>query len=301
MPYAWTHILFGRQLVKEKILCKPQHQQLFQLGCQGPDFFFFHRFWPWIHDPRGEKLGNLFHTIDCGSTLVDLIITAKEHPTIQDYMRGFVTHHLLDRNTHPYIHYRAGYKQYKHQELEVILDTIIAKNIANLETWRTPLAPEIDVGDQLPDELVEILHHVSKKHFSEGKQFSAADYQQAYQDTKRAFQLFFDPYGIKLILTFGKIRPFRHSKRIPAKDFLNIKRTSWSHPAIKEEKHQESFWDLWDQALQESKELFPLIEQYWKSDQALIEPIKHLIGNLSYDTGKDCALILDNQFSDPLV
>lgn len=301
MPYAWTHILFGKQLVKENILSNPQQTRLFQLGCQGPDFFFFHRFWPWINDSRGEVLGNLFHTIDCGSVLVDCIVHAKEHPTIQDYMRGFITHHLLDRNTHPYIHYHAGYKKYKHQELEVILDTIIAKSIANLETWKTPLAPEIDVGPQLPDELVEVLEYVAKKYYVEGKQFSPADYQQAYRDTKRAFQLFFDPFGIKLVLTLGKIRPFRHSKRIPAKDFLNIKHNSWSHSAITEEKHQESFWDLWDQAIQESRVLFPLIETYWKTEQDLIEPITQLIGNLSYDTGKECTLQLNNRYSQPLV
>lgn len=302
MPYAWTHILFGNHLIRQTQLPEPKNRPLFQLGCQGPDFFFFHRFWPWIKDKRGSVLGNLFHTRHCGPVLVDLIIAAKQVPSIRDYVAGFITHHILDRTTHPYIHYRAGYKKFKHQQLEVTIDTLVAKNLNNLEAWRSPLAPEIDVGYELPMELVEQMHQIACKHYPDAAQtFQPHEYSEAYHDMKKALSLFFDPSGVKLLLTFGFIRPFRHSRRIPARDFLNINQTTWVHPALPEEKYKESFWDLWEMAMDDGTAILPQVYAYWEKEERSREALLEMIGNRSYDHGKDCTLPLKLQLADPLV
>ncbi|RAL25578.1 zinc dependent phospholipase C family protein [Thermoflavimicrobium daqui] len=301
MPYAWTHIIFGRELIRLSILPQPNNKPLFQLGCQGPDFFFFHRFWQLTRKTPSQELGNLFHTQSCGPVLIELIEAAKKHPDLREYVAGFLTHYILDSSTHPYIHYRAGYKRFKHQKLEVIMDTIIAMKISQLETWSTSLTPEIDIG-HFPQNLTESFHKIVQKFYPTlAKEVEINIYDAAYQDMKKAFQLFFDPYGFKLIFTFGMIAPFRHTKNIPSKDFLNLNQTSWNHPAIADEVHHESFWDLWENALLEGKHILPNILEYWETGRKPDTSFSQLLGNRSYDTGKDCTLNLNNFLCDPLV
>ncbi|SFI95429.1 zinc dependent phospholipase C family protein [Thermoflavimicrobium dichotomicum] len=301
MPYAWTHILFGHELIQQAKLSPPQNRSFFQLGCQGPDFFFFHRFWQFTKKKTGERLGNLFHTKNCGPVLVEFIEAAKTYADLRDYVLGFITHYILDYSTHPYIHYRAGYKRFKHQELEVIIDTLIALELRNLKTWSTPLVPEIDIG-HLPSHLVDIFWQITHQYYSDGNQeWKRNHYDEAYQHMKKAFQLFFDPQGLKSFFTFGLIAPFRHKKNIPNRDYLNLKRENWTHPAIKEETYTDSFWDLWEAALQDGKRILPRVVRYWETGEETRESLLQLVGNRSYDHGKDCSLNLDNVLSDPIV
>ena len=129
MPYAWTHLTFGHQLLAEANLPSPKDKYLFQLGCQGPDFFFFHYFWKLHKQNVGAELGELFHNQHCGAVLVELIEAVRTTPSLKEYVMGFITHYILDSFTDPYIHYRAGYKKFKHQKLEVIIDTLVAKKV----------------------------------------------------------------------------------------------------------------------------------------------------------------------------
>lgn len=44
MPNVWAHLIFG-QLVLEKLneselLLSDEHKNMFNMGCQGPDFYF---------------------------------------------------------------------------------------------------------------------------------------------------------------------------------------------------------------------------------------------------------------------
>ncbi len=60
---------------------------------------------------------------------MDLIERAKNRDDqVRAFVFGFITHHILDRNTHPYIHYRAGYEGNDHQKLEVFIDTLMMEN-----------------------------------------------------------------------------------------------------------------------------------------------------------------------------
>lgn len=297
MPYAWTHILYGHTVIKKPI----QQVKLFQFACQGPDFLFFHRFWFRRKLNPVVELGDRFHNQSCGPALLHMVDQAKKRPELREYVLGFVTHHLLDRTIHPYIHYRAGYEKYKHQKLEVILDTILLKEQKGIETWKTPLAPEIDVGKELPQPIMDLLFQTAKTFYPDMmKSIEAKHFHQAYRDQKRAFSLFYDPTGIKLMLTLGKIKPFRHTPYFPQQDYLNLHRKKWHHPAIADEAHEESFWDLWEQAIQQGEEILPLIEEYWENGESR-SILEQKIGNFSYDTGKDCALSLINQFADPII
>ncbi|MEX2103927.1 MAG: zinc dependent phospholipase C family protein [Bacilli bacterium] len=129
MPNVWTHIQFGRKVVDQigfstDLDLKP----FFQLGTQGPDPFFYHNFWPWKKDKSVSAIGSAIHYRSCGAFLMDMIDYGKCQPKnnkLRAYILGFMTHHILDRNAHPYIIYRSGNEGTKHTKLETIIDTLI--------------------------------------------------------------------------------------------------------------------------------------------------------------------------------
>ncbi|SES98099.1 Zinc dependent phospholipase C [Salinibacillus kushneri] len=305
MPNIWTHIMFCEDVMVS--LNDPVHLQdaqgFLNLGAQGPDPFFYHNFWPWKQDEHINDIGKRLHTEKCGPFLMDMIQSGivKSKPT-KAYILGFVTHHILDRNAHPYIHYRAGYQKNKHQELEVLIDTLMMKKFRNLDTWKVPVYKEIDVGSTLDHEISELLSTTILHHFHEHAQKLPEDFVQlSYRDMKRALKILFDPYSWKNHLLGSMISPFSHQPIKNDKDYLNENHSTWHHPATNEP-HHESFIDLYNQGKKESLETLYAIIKYWEDPNSHNEQIiTDLIDNISYDTGKPLAENLENRYSSPIV
>lgn len=259
MPNIWTHAIFGRELATrlhlDELTASPYIQRVYQLGCQGPDFLFYHRFLPWQKAARMGALGSAMHQRRCGPFLLDLLRSAAGQPlesTERAYALGFLTHHILDRNAHPYVFYYSGFKKWDHQRFEIIVDTLVAKERLGIDTWKTPVWKEFDVGPQLPDAIAPQLDKLARTHYPElAAPFTASDWNKAYRDMVRAQKLFHDPLGWKRVLTAGQIEPFVFKKRNAPLDYLNLQENEWRHPSILEERHRESFWALWTQALED--------------------------------------------------
>jgi len=186
--------------------------------------------------------------------------------------------------------------------MEVTIDTLVARRLAGIETWRTPLAPRIDVGPTLPEPWTDTLDRLARKHYpEETEHIRREELNEAYRDMLKALRIFYDPSGIKRALTSGKIDPFRHTPYFPHRDYLNESESEWRHPAIPEETHRESFWTLWERALEEATCIVRQTRDYWSSsEEGFPETLRRAIGNVSYDTGKDCDLALVNRAADPI-
>lgn len=318
MPNVWTHLIFGQKVldtIGQSHLLTGTTTNLFNLGCQGPDFLFYHNFWPWKKDKRLNELGEIIHHEKCGPLLLEMIRQMRGRP-LQDpaviYLLGFLTHHVLDRNLHPYIHYKAGYKKWDHQRLEVILDTIMVRHFLGLETWRTAVWKRIDIGKDFPPGVAEMFQRVTNKIFPEvATHVRPGDWGDAYRDMVRAQRIFYDPTGLKRILTFGKIEPLVYKRSIPTRDYLNEAKAVWRHPAVFEETSTDSVWDLWEKALIDGVEVLRETVKYLeqasaataagKSGAANETPLIEKIGNVSYDTGKSCNSRLKLQYADPIL
>ncbi|SEB09049.1 Zinc dependent phospholipase C [Thalassobacillus cyri] len=305
MPNIWTHIHFSQSLLDTL-----EHTERFKilsayvkLGAQGPDPFFYHRFWPFLESKGVEEVGMRLHTEYCGDFLLDLIKQGKEAPaSSQAYIFGFLTHHILDRNTHPYIHYRAGYEGNKHQELEVIIDTLLLEREKNMKTWRNPVHKQIDVGKRLDKWLIRLLDTTIKKYFADVSTDLPGDYiQESYYDMKTAMRVLYDPTGWKNKLLGSLVSSFSHRPVEETKDYLNINENEWRHPATGETK-QESFDELYEKAFDEGKEILTLLLHYWQNgSKNALEELKDKLANISYDTGEPLHKNLINQFSAPIV
>lgn len=307
MPNVWTHILFAEQVV-----AKAQYplgddlvKNALNLGAQGPDPFFYHRFWPWQKGEKASVIGDLIHHQQCGPFIIDMIQAGKkaQDPLLSAYIIGFVTHHLLDRNTHPYIIYRSGNEGNKHQKLEIIIDTLLLKEMKNLDAWRSPVAREIDVGSSLPASIESLLSELVERYFSEAHNKLPRDYiSQSYKDMKRALTVLHDPYGWKNKLLSKQVSPFSYEKTFPKRDYLNRLKVNWNHPAVKDEMSTETFDELLKKAEDEAVPLVQQIYLYWTENQAdVLDSIIKLVDNRSYDTGKSPELTLENHYFDPIL
>ncbi|WP_430787863.1 zinc dependent phospholipase C family protein [Virgibacillus flavescens] len=304
MPNIWTHMLFCEEVVDTINNPTPffQHEAYMKLGAQGPDPFFYYNFWPWNKDESVSAIGMALHTKKCGEFLLDLVISAANMDSkVKAYVFGFVTHHILDRNTHPYIHYRAGYEGSKHQELEVKIDTVMMDKFHNMKTWKAHVHKEIDVGYTLDKEIKQLLQSKIKKHYPEVCPDSASYIQKSYRDMKLALKILSDPYGWKNVLLKSLISSYSHQPIKNNVDYLNEKENTWHHPATNEPSSQ-SFLELYEIGRAEGIEILSEILAYWDNPlHSKEEQIKTLIGNISYDTGKPLELNLRNKYSEPIV
>lgn len=305
MPNIWTHMLFSEEVV-DAVIDDPYSlsklEPYMKLGAQGPDPFFYYNFWPWIKDEPIHDIGMALHTRRCGGFLLGLIekVRGCEKP-VQAYVFGFVTHHILDRNAHPYIHYRAGYEGSNHQKLEVMIDTLMMEQCCNLQTWKVPVYKEIDVGPVLNKEIAGVLDETIQKYYPDIKPNKQVYIQKAYKDMKRALRILADPYGWKNKLMKSLIASYSHRPIKDDIDYLNLKNTTWYHPATNVP-CTKSFIDLYNQARTEGIEIMSEVLSYWRApDIQTKNKLAKLIGNVSYDTGKALELNLENRYSDPIV
>lgn len=305
MPNIWTHILFAEDIM-DGVNASTEYQatgNYLNLGAQGPDPFFYHNFWPWKKDASINEIGNILHHEACGSFLIDLIAESKDlNKYAKAYVIGFVTHHILDRNTHPFVHYFSGYEKNKHQEFEVIIDTIMMDRYRHLKTWKTPVYQEIDVGPSLDVDVSSLLTKKIISFFPSVVSNIPANFvNAAYKDMKKAFHILYDPYGWKNTLLGNLVSPFSHQPLKSNKDYLNLEHNTWYHSATNKP-HQESFIDLYEEARREGLEICSEMLHYWENptDEAL-NKIASLLGNISYDTGLHLDKQAVNQFSNPVV
>ncbi|WP_106498119.1 zinc dependent phospholipase C family protein [Lentibacillus sp. Marseille-P4043] len=304
MPNIWTHMLFCEDVVDSIKNPNPfsSDESYMKLGAQGPDPFFYYNFWPWIKEEPVHDIGMALHTKHCGTFLMDLITAAKHSNNhVRAYVFGFVTHHILDRNAHPYIHYRAGYEGNDHQRLEVLIDTLMMEKYHHMKTWKAPVYKEIDVGHSLDKDIVDLLYTAIKAHYPQIAREDNAYIQKSYRDMKLALKLLADPHGWKNALLKPLISAYSHQPIKDQVDYLNLNETTWYHPATNDP-CTKTFIDLYEQGRAEALEIMTLVLHYWQNhDMKTEQKITDLISDISYDTGKPLSLNLQNKYSEPIV
>lgn len=303
MPNIWTHIIFGQEALRAvgrvEWLEREEDSRLFSWGCQGPDPLFYYRFLPWSKDKRMDTLGKLMHEEHCGPFLMELLRRAgqPERERLRPYAAGFLLHHILDRNAHPYIFAKSGFTKWNHQRFEIILDTIVAQRLRGIDTWKTPVRRELVLprDSVLFQEVPELLSALAAQLYPEAtKEVGVRQWQDSFRDMLLALRLFHDPTGVKRVLTAGQITPFVYKRDNPHLDYCNEQKEPWRDPSEEGAVHQTGFWDHWQAAMEEAVKLLPLALEVMEaeganSSTAVTEAeLLRLLGNISYSTGRAC-------------
>ncbi|CAM4114368.1 zinc dependent phospholipase C family protein [Paenibacillus alkaliterrae] len=313
MPNVWAHFIFGQFVLKElgdaELLQSIEHKNMFNLGCQGPDFLFYHRFFPWQRSAALNRMGTELHNSHCGpvlTLLLDSVIERKGCSNQSDpsilYTLGFVLHHILDRNLHPYIFSKSGFRKWDHQRFEIMMDTLIVRELWGIETWNTAVYKYINTGGVFPEPIIDAFMSITETYYPElAPLIARKDWNRANRDFTTAQRLFHDPTGIRRKLTFGQIEPFVYKSNNINYDILNLAGKPWLDPVDGKIYHRENVWTLWNRAMTDALAVIPAIlawlrafehPQPAKEDRAQVRKLReeavNLIGNRSYETGLDC-------------
>ena len=214
MPDFWTHILGGELVTKELSVEKKyiemikDNQQLFNLGCEGPDIFFYNDFWPWISNKRGPELGKKLHQqriielFDNSLSFLAKNQTREDYPKLFAYLSGLIVHYALDKKIHPFI-YQETDNYPEHKRLELNIDTYLSNKYWHKKAAQLTPHKAIDVGADLPQIIKDYYTFLLAKF---NYNFAAEVLTDAYQDFKQVFSLFHSRWGIKKSL-FKLINP----------------------------------------------------------------------------------------------
>lgn len=239
MPNTWAHILFGEEVLSTmqgpEIAWAAARPDLFRLACQGPDLFFYYRFWPWLNTKGLDNIARKIQNVVGGEfvrtgvrwvkTLQphgvmplarqsfpqpvdnsgDNLVESEQYQSLVAYMIGFICHYALDATAHPYIHYKSGvylstvpatYKYYgNHQIFEATLDAILLREKRGLVSTGVPVRKHLDVGPRLPDVVTAFYCHQVAALLR--MEIDEEVMNTAYRDMHKGLDLFYDPHGLK--------------------------------------------------------------------------------------------------------
>ena len=205
MPDLWTHIIGGDMVVK-KIEDRAlydllvENRNYFNFGTQGPDFFFYNDFWPWIKDKKGPDIGTSIHDENQAKFLANSFELLKEkegtknYPFALSYFMGVITHFLLDKYFHEVIDQNTN-NGVQHKRFELELDCLLVKRYFKKECFKINPKSYIKTNEKLNSLIVDIYYYNITK--LKDKNFQIELINKSYQSMLKAHQILYSPFKVK--------------------------------------------------------------------------------------------------------
>jgi hypothetical protein len=276
-----------------------KHRVLFNLGCQGADFFLYHGVFPWQKKSSFSYLGTLIHKSETNELFlkfVDFIKsipdeTEKEQATV--YLLGFLCHHSLDSISHPFIFFYSGDNSDLHKEYEKILDVLNSKI--------NGINPAIDFDFEnitsLSDFDISLVTNIYTFLFKEI--FNMEMPKNAVSASIKSYfsliNMFPDKRGIKTMLAKAAEaiikKPYCLSKVFikpsikDIDDYMNLDHEEWIHPCYENLSSRESYPDLFYRSAVDTSAKIPRFLDLIDSSVSY-DDIDKIIKNASFETGE---------------
>ncbi len=208
MPDLWTHIIGGDMVINDlndRALCNVilENREHFNMGTQGPDFFFYNDFWPWLEKKRGPRIGSLIHTEKPGDFVLGIFEVLREkegaiqYPKALSYFMGFITHMIMDDKFHGIINERT-YTDQEHKRFELELDCVLVKNYYNQDCHKINPISYIKIGEDMDDLIKDIYYLTITELYDESINFEVIN--KSYQDMLKAQRILYSPFKVKAAL-----------------------------------------------------------------------------------------------------
>jgi len=314
MPSHFTHLLFAEEALRAALGEKAEeileaHGNLFRFGAQGPDFFYHNQ----RTMPTGLRYGVALHRHGFGDFVESMAreaarLSGGPGSELSAFILGFATHALLDRHTHPYIGYFAGWVDpreeahlrlyHAHPFLERIIDVLVLRERFGRAPAEFDFYSQVRCGATLPYPVIKaIVKGLNATYPAYNyKSRDRTRVENAYHDTIFFYKLtnHLNPDILKLAYRKDRKEGFRerrlglmHPREIPAGyDFLNLSRAQWCHPCDDADVTTASFLDLYEESLGQCaamlKDLYSVL-----AGQAPVEGLGARLGNESLDAGRD--------------
>ena len=311
MPNIITHVLLADEVLNRLNRDEfNRRKQLFEIGSNGPDFLFYSNETPYgfFKSDTMRKLGSEAHRHkinDFYKKALEIIQNEKDETIKNDmivYVCGHLCHWALDSIAHPYIVYRSGDYQNKtsawnHHRMESVIDALMLKIKRNETIKDYNVADIVDMSLEQARAIVRIYYPIGKDVFH--VQARPHDYYQSLKDWLFLHKVFYDAKGHKFN-TLYSIEKLMHKDYmlsgylIPndAKDTydtLNLMKKKWVHPCDDSTIHDESFLELYDQALVLAVKVIEIFLTCIK-DKENIHELMYILHDKNYNLGMDRSL-----------
>ncbi len=315
MPATATHAFFAEdiynkldEVTKEKIHSEKKSLLMFS---QNTDPLMFYNI---MNLKRGKKIRDFHyvsHTVKTNDFFSNLITYIKinkyyNNPRVLVFLYGFISHFCLDSIMHPYIVYKTGEFNKKdkttlkynclHHYMETFIDNTLIAERANKNYKKFNIGLFCFDLRKFPKELNNTIDYTFDKTFNQ-KNMSKI-YYTSLKQMKTFLTLFRkDSYGIKkigykLIDTITPKNSFifdslsYNQELIDTNNYLNINNKKWNYPIDEKKVSIKSFYDLYNDALDEALTIIKEVNDYFYNDKKI--NINKLFKNKSYVTGIDC-------------
>ena len=313
MPSLITHYLCGnkwlnqldQEAVKSLVM---KYRQVFNVGTQGPDILFYYRIWPWYKTNGIDKIGSKMHSEKISEVFQEGLIyiqTTKENrDLLTAYFLGYASHYALDSNTHPYIYYMTGFAEEKgfkgqyscyHSMFEKAID------IQMLEMEQKQCHTDIKVDSFIRLNSHEALTIGNMYSSILAKVFNISitpkQVATAITDMRNIYSFLEDKTGKKMKLFNWLEKKLNYNNYVTSNmythtlnkdfDYLNHQELPWQLPWDNTAVKNDSFFQLYNNAIDETNRLSQGILNYLEGNKSL-EATMEIIGNKSFSTGVDC-------------
>ena len=319
MPGLISHHLFGENCLNYlnrfylKDIIKNNYDT-YMFGAQGPNFFSYHRAWPFTKQIGIENIGYIIHTRKINDFFKNILEFSREIDSLKDlnerekfknitisYLCGFASHYVLDRNIHPYIYnleykFKNKYKNTKvevlHKRIETDIDMKLLNIIKDMSIKEFRDYTVFDIPFNVNNIISDMYRYSLKETYS--YEISRDEVIHAINFAKSIRKFLYDPTDIKLYMVKNLEKIF--NKRIQFSsiiyknkyeyhyDLLNFQNNTWENP-FTHDFSNDSFMDLYDKSTPAAVEFMELIFSYINNNIDL-DKIFEFANNISYDTGR---------------
>lgn len=320
MPGSITHYLFAKDCLSslninsfENII--KNNMEMYILGCQGPNFFCYYSYLPFVSNKNLSILANKIHSENINDFIKNMIFYSKDmsctryifngrefSETTFAYLLGYLSHYALDSHTHPYIYslqfslskkYKRKTSRALHKSIETHIDKLLLKKLKNITPYTFDEYKNTSINNYQLIILCDMYTFLLKKVFN--KSLSYSDINKcirAFEKTENRLNNTNNLYStayLKLKNITSKdsdIESKIYSNHIHCiNDLLNNNNSNWVDPFSKSENNL-SFNDIYKESLDYYIDLINTLFSYVKNEKTMDEIINK-IGDNSYLTNQN--------------
>lgn len=278
MPSVLTHYGFNKEVFDNEISFLKNNEDVYLVGAQGPDPFFFYGIVPFFKSKNGKMVrafGNQLHKMDPVGVFKCMFKYAdcnKEKDVLYSYILGAGLHYVLDRKIHPYVFYRTGFSDDKKKKKKYFVDHTL------FETHLDVLLMEDRYKKYKVSPVCSIkcdedkIEDVSDMYVKVAKEILNIDYidddcfEDSYEHMCKIENLLYSKKGVKkeIVNFLFKNTPFNtmmHPLKVKDNDkidYLNLNKKVWKDPSS-ERVTDKSVYELLDDAREEAKVWLKLV------------------------------------------
>ena len=260
---------------------------------QGPDTLLFYRL--------NKKLSQTIHRNNTQGLFINTINYILDNKLQHNYeimafLYGFICHYILDTTLHPYVNYKTGIYNSKHNIIEKYIDSYYIFNNENVLSHKYKVHRYL-FNNKMSKTLNRMIDEVFYKTYD--LKHMANKFNKGKKHMKILYYLMrYDPYKIKYNIyrcidwitprKFMKFTPISYYCNLDNNEYyLNLNHNKWCHPLDNSITSNKSVLELYDEALNKAINNINIVNNiiYNKKDK---KELYNLFTNLSMSSGYDC-------------